>query len=135
MAESDVVQAEEVRPWSCAVDALLLDARPLRALFEELAFMVRATLQDNNVSEPLLTAALDLQYAGQHESLTVALPLEIESAAVCLVDPLPLDAQALRQAVAAFHAATAAHGELVLHNTPIQVVCLRVSGRYPHNPH
>jgi N-methylhydantoinase A/oxoprolinase/acetone carboxylase beta subunit len=132
MAEVNRMQVEEVQPLLHTAEELSADARPLRALFEDLALVVRERLQQQGVTEPVLDAALDLQYVGRAPVLTVPFPLEIESAAVCLADPLPLDAQAVRQAVDAFHLAYAERYGHALRNEVVQVVMLRVRGRDPN---
>ncbi|MBX3015591.1 MAG: hypothetical protein KF832_28980 [Caldilineaceae bacterium] len=129
---SKAVQAQAAKPieiaqaWSYPVAALLVDARPLRALFEELAFAVRANWPEQGSYEPQLTVTIDLQAANQSTATTVVLPLESESAGVCAADPLPLDAQALRQALALFQAAQPASW---VADSPIHVVCLCVKSR------
>lgn len=129
MAEGTIVQMELSQPLSYTADVLRADARPLRALFEDMALDVRSSLQSKGVTEPVLEAALDFQYAGQDTILSVPFPLEIESAAVCLADPLPLDAQALRQSVEAFYVAYAERHGYAARDEPLHVVMLRVRGR------
>lgn len=116
------------QPLAYRVDALLNDVRPLRAQFEELALALRSALLEQGIPAPLLEAALDLRYVGDADPLTVPFPLEIENAAVCLSDPLPLDSQALRQAVATFRVAHSLRTAAVVSDGPIEVVRLRVRG-------
>lgn len=124
--EAEGGQVAVTRPLAYRADALLGDVRPLRALFEELALEIRTELQREGEPDPLLAATLSLRYVGQRDALTVPFPLEIEDAAVCLADPLPLDAQALRQAIASFHAAYAAQEGDPLRHEAVEVVSLRV---------
>lgn len=128
MTEAQVIQTEVAQALAYRADELRADARPLRAVFEDLALAVRTTLQSKGGADPVLTAALDLQYANENPAITVPLPLEIENAAVCLADPLPLDNQALRQALSAFQTIyTERYGD-VDSDTAVQVVMLRVYG-------
>lgn len=128
MTEAQVIQTEVAQALAYRADELRADARPLRAVFEDLALAVRTTLQSKGVADPVLTAALDLQYANENPAITVPLPLEIENAAVCLADPLPLDNQALRQALGAFQTIyTERYGD-VDGDTAVHVVMLRVYG-------
>lgn len=127
MAASTLVEMAVEQPLAYRVDALLNDVRPLRAQFEDAALALRTALLQQGVTDPLLEAALDLRYVGQTEPMTVPFPLEIENAAVCLSDPLPLDGQALRQAVATFRDAYSLRA--VVPDVPIEVVRLRVRGQ------
>lgn len=128
MTESTMIQMTLAQPLSYRVDALLNDVRPLRAQFEDLALALRAALTEQNVTAPTLEATLELRYVGDTERLTVPFPIESEDAAVCLSDPLPLDGQALRQAVAAFRHARGARIGAPLLDTPIELLQLRVRG-------
>jgi hypothetical protein len=121
-----VGMVEVTQPLSYSVDELWADVRPLRAQFELLALALQEDLLRQGMATPLLEAALDLQYVGQGATITVSFPLEIEDAAVCLADPLPLDAQALRVAVEAFHVAHEAQYGYALRSAPVQVTMLRV---------
>ena len=129
MAEPELVQVEMLQPLGYSVATLQADVRPLRACFEDLALEVRRTLRAKGIAEPTLTALLDLRYADESDEVTVPLPLEIENGAICLADPLPLDAQALRQALNAFFAAYAERFGHAQHPAPVQAVALRVVGR------
>lgn len=129
MTESEFIQIEVAYPFHHAVSALRADVRPLRARFEDLALEVRTALQTKGVIAPVLEARLDLRYADQPDALTVRLPLEIENGAICLADPLPLDAQALRQAIDLFLATYAQRFGNGQQDTPLQAVLLRVVGR------
>ncbi len=129
MAEPVLVQIEVVQPLGYSMAALRADVRPLRACFEDLALTVRVQLQAQGIADPTLHALLDLRYADEPEVFTVPLPLEIENGAICLADPLPLDAQALRQALDTFSAAYAARFGHTQNDAPVQVVFLRVVGR------
>lgn len=131
MAESTMVQMAVEQPLSYRVDELLRDVRPLRAHFEDVALELRTAMLRQGIHAPLLEAALDLRYVGQAEALTVPFPLELENAAVCLSDPLPLDGQALRHAVATFRDAHRVHTGAADAAAPIEVVQLRVRG-YGH---
>lgn len=131
MVASTMVELAVEQPLAYRVDALLKDVRPLRAQFEEVALALRSALRLQGITEPLLEAALDLRYVGHTEPLTVPFPLEIENAAVCLSDPLPLDGQALRQAVATFRDAYSLRAGAVVPSVPVEVVLLRVCG-YGH---
>ncbi len=117
---------EVTQPLAYAVDELRADVRPLRVQVEELLLALRRELLTQGVTDPLLTAALDLCYAGQETRLTVPFPIEIEDAAVCAADPLPLDRQALSEAVAAFHHAYAAQHGAALPDQKVQVISLRI---------
>lgn len=130
MAASTLVEMAVAQPLAYRVDALLKDVRPLRAQFEDVALALRTALRLQGITAPLLAVALDLRYVGHAEAQTVPFPLEIENAAVCLSDPLPLDGQALRQAVATFEAVHPV-GAAVGSDVPIEVVMLRVRG-YGH---
>lgn len=128
MTESTMIQMTQEQSLSYRVDLLLHDVRPLRGEFEELALRLRAALAAQKVTAPVLEATLELRYVGDVERLTVPFPLESEDAAVCLSDPLPLDGQALRHAVAAFrHAHRTRTGALLL-DTPIELLRLCVRG-------
>lgn len=127
MVASTLVEMAVAQPLSYRVDALLNDVRPLRAQFEDAALALRTALRLQGIPEPLLEAALDLRYVGHAEAQTVPFPLEIENAAVCLSDPLPLDGQALRQAVVTFREARSVDAA-VTPDAPIEVVMLRVRG-------
>ncbi len=114
--------------------AELLDhPHPLRTLFDELVDKSRAVLAREGVDEPTIDATLDLRYQGQSYELTVPLDLEVESAAVCLADPLPLDRAALQAAVAAFHRAHEQRYGYAMRDEVVQVVTLRVKGSSPGN--
>lgn len=126
VSEWDSVQVEVAQPVTYPVDELREDVRPLRTLFEELALEIRTVLQSKGITDPLLAATLNLRYVGQRDELTVPFPLDIEDAAVCLADPLPLDTQALRQAVASFHMAHEVQYGYALRDKPVEVVMLRV---------
>ena len=128
MAASTMVELALEPPLTYRVDVLLSDVRPLRAQFEEAALALRTALLRQGIPEPFLEAALDLRYVGDMEPLTVPFPLEIENAAVCLSDPLPLDGQALRQAVATFREVYRLRVGAVVPDVPIEVVQLRVRG-------
>ena len=128
MAVSTMVELALEQPLTYRVDMLLSDVRPLRAQFEEAALALRTALLRQGITEPFLEAALDLRYVGHTEPLTVPFPLEIENAAVCLSDPLPLDGQALRQAVATFREVYNLRVGAVVPDVPIEVVQLRVRG-------
>jgi len=117
---------EVTQPFSYGVDELRTDVRPLRAQVEALVLSLRTVLLDQGMSDPVLTAALDLCYAGQNTPLTVPFPIEIEDAAVCSADPRPLDSQALREAVATFHVVYAAQHGVSPPNQPVKVVNLRI---------
>lgn len=117
---------EVTQPLSYDLDELRADVRPLRAQVEDLVLVLRRELLEQGMADPLLTAALDLCYVGQDTPLTVPFPIEIEDAGVCSADPRPLDHQALRETVAAFHAAYAAQGSVTPPNQPVQVVRLRI---------
>jgi len=121
---------EITQPLSYRLDELRADVRPLRGQVEEVVLALRSALLAQGIAHPVLTAALDLCYEGEAVVLTVPFPIEIEDAAVCAADPLPLDRQALHEAVAAFHHAYAAqHGTVssarVSSNQKVQVVQLR----------
>lgn len=117
---------EVTQPLAYAVDELRADVRPLRAQVEDLILALRSELLAQGIADPVLTAALDLGYVGEGIALTVPFPIEIEDAAVCSADPLPLDSQALREAVAAFHHAYAAQHAAALPNQRVQIVSLRI---------
>lgn len=131
MAESTLVEMALEQPLLYQVETLLSDVRPLRGHFEDLVLELRTAFLQQGVQAPLLEAALDLQAAGDTQPLTVPFPLELENAAVCLSDPLPLDSQALRQAVAAFRARKGLDAVSVASDRSITVVRLRVRG-YGH---
>lgn len=117
---------EVTQPLSYGVTELRADVRPLRAAFEMLALTVRNEWLNQGMAEPALEAALDLRYEGQENVVTVPFLLEVEDAGVCLADPRPLDAQALRTAVTQFQGAYAAqYGDASPHGV-VQVVMLRV---------
>ena len=128
VAESTLVELALEQSLLYRVDALLSDVRPLRGHFEDLALELRTAFLQQGIQAPLLEAALDLQAVGDTQPLTVPFPLEIENAAVCLSDPLPLDRQALRQAVAAFRASKGLDAAPVASDRSITVVRLRVRG-------
>lgn len=122
---------EITQPLSYRLDELWADVRPLRGQVEELVLALRSALLAQGITHPVLTAALDLCYEGEAVALTIPFPVEIEDAAVCSADPLPLDRQALREAVAAFHHAYAAQqgtvsSDQVSPNQKVQVVRLRI---------
>lgn len=117
---------EVTQPLSYELDDLRIDVRPLRGEVEELVLALRNKLLVQGITEPVLTVALDLCYAGQKTTLTVPFPIEIEDAAVCSADPRPLDSQALREAVAAFHHAYTAQYDGALPNQQVYVVRLRI---------
>jgi len=128
VAVSTMIELALEQPLAYRVDALLNDVRPLRAQFEDAALALRHALLLQGITEPLLEAALDLRYVGHTEPMTVPFLLEIENAAVCLSDPLPLDGQALRQALATFRDAYGLRAGAVVPDVPIEVVLLRVRG-------
>ncbi|MEZ4616613.1 MAG: hypothetical protein R2867_14090 [Caldilineaceae bacterium] len=109
-------------------DELLADVHPLRELFDELVDNVRALLLQEGVAEPEIEAALDLRYQGGRYELTMPVTLEVESSAICLTDPLPLDRAALQDAVAAFQRAHEERYGYILGTEMVQVVTLRVKG-------
>lgn len=117
---------EGIQSLSYDLDDLRADVRPLRRQVEELVLALCNKLLVQGIAAPLLTAALDLCYTGQETTLTVPFPIEMEDAAVCAADPLPLDRQALREAVAAFHQAYATQHGAALPNQQVQVVRLRI---------
>lgn len=117
---------EVTQPLSYDLDELRADVRPLRAQVEELVLALRSELLAQGIADPVLTAALDLGYVGEDITLTVPFPIEIEDAAVCSADPLPLDHQALREAAATFRHAYAAQHGAALPNQRVQVVRLHI---------
>ncbi|MCE7979818.1 MAG: hypothetical protein DYG89_01385 [Caldilinea sp. CFX5] len=126
MDEAMIGIQEVTQPLSYSLDELRADVRPLRGQVEELILALRTKLLAQGLADPVLTAALDLCYTGEATTLTVPFPIEIEDAAVCAADPRPLDNQALREAVSAFHAAyTAQHG-VAWPKQQVQVVRLRI---------
>lgn len=128
MTESTMIQMTMAQPLAYRVDELLNDIRPLRAAFEDLALALRAALAEQGVTAPILEATLDLRYIGDAERLTVPFPIDSEDAAVCLSDPLPLDGQALRQAVATFRHAHSVHTASRTPDVPMELLLLRVRG-------
>lgn len=127
MTKPEQMQVEMTQPLGCTVAALCADVRPLRAMFEELALAVRHRLQSQGVTDPALAVTIDLRYPDQAQVLTIELPLEVENGAICLADPLPLDAQALRQALESF-AVLYAERFGSHRQGPLQAVRLRVTG-------
>lgn len=117
---------EITQPLSYDLDELRIDVRPLRAQVEELVLALRNKVLAHGIAEPVLTAALDLCYVGEATTLTVPFPIDIEDAAVCAADPLPLDGQALREAAAAFRQAYVAQHGAALPVQQVQVVRLRI---------
>lgn len=120
------VQVEVTAPVAYRVDELRADVRPLRALFETLALTLRHDFLNQGITAPLLEVALDLRYEGQDPIVTVPFLLDAEDAGVCLADPRPLDAQALREAVAQFQVAYTTEYGNISDPGPMQVVMLRV---------
>lgn len=128
MTESTMIQMTMAQPLSYRVDGLLSDIRPLRAAFEDLALALRAALAEQGVTAPILEATLDLRYVGDAERLTVPFPIDSADAAVCLSDPLPLDSQALREAVATFRHAHCVRTGSLTPDVPVELLLLRVRG-------
>lgn len=128
MTESTMIQMTMAQPLSYRVDGLFSDIRPLRAAFEDLALALRAALAEQGVTAPILEATLDLRYVGDAERLTVPFPIDSEDAAVCLSDPLPLDSQALREAVATFRHAHSVRTGSLTPDVPVELLLLRVRG-------
>ncbi len=98
--------------------ALMEHPAPLAQTAERLGEQVRAVLRRDGALDPALSAALDLRYAGQSYELTVPLAL-------------PISADHLRAAAAAFHDA---HARCYGHadpSAPVEAVTLRVQGRAP----
>ncbi len=97
------------------VDALQADLSPLWQAYETLAARVLAVLQDENIGQPTLSAALDMRYRGQSYELTV--PLTV-----------PIDAPGFAQAVADFHQLHAQRYGYAMDAETVQVVTLRLRG-------
>jgi N-methylhydantoinase A len=72
-----------------------------------------------------------MRYQGQSYELTIPFTPEIENAALCLADPLPLDRMALQEAVDAFHAAHEQRYGYAMRDETVQVVTLRVKASVP----
>ena len=100
------------------VATLRADPALLTTIYESLAVRVTAVLAEEGIATPTVDALLDMRYRGQSYELTVPLPL-------------PVDAAALSDAEAAFHAAHAQRYGYAMPDETVEAVTLRVRGVGP----
>ncbi|MCB9160689.1 MAG: hydantoinase/oxoprolinase family protein [Caldilineaceae bacterium] len=100
------------------VATLRQDPTPLTTMYTTLATRVTAVLAEEGITAPTVEALLDMRYRGQSYELTVPLPL-------------PIDAVALTDAEAAFHAAHAQRYGYAMPDETVEAVTLRVRGIGP----
>ena len=100
------------------VATLRADPALLTTIYESLAVRVTAVLAEEGIATPTVDALLDMRYRGQSYELTVPLPL-------------PVDAAALSDAEAAFHAAHAQRYGYAMPDETVEAVTLRVRGNGP----